>query len=117
MPPTRRTYEAPRAVGILVNQHSCAKIEAIFGDMVETGADMWNPCQPCNDLAAFKCACGDRMTFCGGLDSQSVLGRPGVSSDEMRAQVRLRIDQMAVGGGYTAQPSHSVPYDPDVVRR
>ena len=115
MPPTRRIYAAIKARGILVNQHSCGRIEAIFGDMVEMGADMWNPCQPCNDLAALKRAYGDRITFCGGLDSQFVLGRPGVTPGEVRAEVRLRVDQMARGGGYIAQPSHSVPYDPEVL--
>ncbi|NQT88457.1 hypothetical protein HQ560_16945, partial [bacterium] len=29
--------------------------------------------------------------------------------------VRLRIDQLAEGGGYIASPSHSVPYDPALV--
>jgi hypothetical protein len=41
-----------------------------------------------------------------------VLNRPGVTPQEVRAEVRQRIDQMAPGGGYIAAPSHSVPYDP-----
>ena len=53
-PHTQRIYACTKERGILINQHSCGRIESIFGDVVEMGADVWNPCQPCNDLAALK---------------------------------------------------------------
>jgi uroporphyrinogen decarboxylase len=112
---TQRIYECMKRRGILINQHSCGKIEAIFGDMVEMGADLWNPCQPCNDLATLKRQYGGRIAFCGGIDSQFVLNRPGATPEEVRAEVRRRIDEMAEGGGYVAAPSHSVPYDPALI--
>ena len=111
-PHTQRIYDSLKSHGILINQHSCGRIESIFGDVVQMGADMWNPCQPCNDLAALKRSYGDRIAFCGGIDSQFVLGRPGVTPTDVRAEVRKRITEMAAGGGYIAAPSHSVPYDP-----
>jgi uroporphyrinogen-III decarboxylase len=114
-PHTLRIYDCMKRRGILVNQHSCGKIESIFGDLVEMGADLWNPCQPCNDLAALKRQYGERIAFCGGIDSQFVLNRPGAMPDEVRAEVRKRIDEMAAGGGYIAAPSHSVPYDPALI--
>lgn len=114
-PHTQRIYDCIKEQGLIVNQHSCGKIEAVFGDMAAMGADMWNPCQPCNDLARLKREYGDRMAFCGGIDSQFVLSRPDVTPDEVRAEVRKRIDEMAVNGGYMAEPSHSVPYDPAVL--
>lgn len=114
-PPTQRIYACMQERGILVNQHSCGKIESIVGDLVEMGADMWNPCQPCNDLAALKSAYGQRLAFYGGLDSQFVLGRPGVTAAEVRTEVRRRMDELAAGGGYIAAPSHSVPYDPAIL--
>lgn len=110
-PHTRRIYDCIKRCGALVNQHSCGRIEAIFPDMVEMGADIWNPCQPCNDLADMKRRHGQRITFCGGIDSQFVLARPGATCEEVRREVRRRIDQLADGGGYIAAPSHSVPYD------
>ena len=79
------------------------------------GADIWDPCQPCNDLAELKRKYGDRITFRGGIDTQFVLDRPGVTLDEVRAEVRKRIDEMAYGGGYTAEPSHYVKFDPDIL--
>jgi hypothetical protein len=114
-PHTRRVYDCMRKRGILVNQHSCGKIDAVFDDILEMGADLLNPCQPCNDLPNMKRRARGRITFAGGLDSQFVLGRPGVTPDEVRAEVRTRIDEMAEGGGYVAAPSHSVPYDPAIL--
>ena len=114
-PHTQRIYDCLKEREILVNQHSCGKIEAIFPDMVDMGADIWNPCQPCNDLAGLKVAYGGRIAFCGGIDSQFVLGKPGVTAAQVRAEVRRRIDELSAGGGYIAAPSHSVPYDPDLV--
>lgn len=114
-PHTQRVYDAMKSRGILINQHSCGKIEAVFADMVEMGADMWNPCQPCNDLAGLKKRFGDRIAFCGGIDSQFVLARPGVTAQEVRQEVRRRIDELAPGGGYIAAASHAVPYAPEIL--
>ncbi len=114
-PHTKRVYDCMKERGILINQHSCGRIDEIFGDMVEMGADVWNPCQPCNDLAALKKQYAGRITFCGGIDSQFVLDRPGVTPGEVRAEVRRRIDDLADDGGYMAGPSHGVPYDPEII--
>jgi hypothetical protein len=114
-PHTKRIYDCLKDRNIIINQHSCGKIEAVFGDMVEIGADIWNPCQPCNDLAALKKSFSGRISFCGGIDSQFVLDRPGVTPDEVRAEVRKRIDELAQDGGYIAGPSHGVPYDRELI--
>lgn len=112
---TRRVYDCMKKRGIIINQHSCGRIESVFGDIVEMGADIWNPCQPCNDLAALKKAFAGKMCFCGGIDSQFVLDKPGVTPDDVRAEVRKRIDEMAAGGGYIAGPSHGVPYRKELI--
>jgi hypothetical protein len=114
-PGTRRIYDCLTARGILINQHSCGRIEDVFGDIVEMGASIWNPCQPCNDLASLKRRFGGRIAFCGGIDSQFVLGKPGTTPAEVRAEVRRRIDDLAPGGGYIAAPSHGVPYDQELI--
>ncbi|MCD4824596.1 MAG: hypothetical protein K8S55_08305 [Phycisphaerae bacterium] len=114
-PHTQRIYNCMKERNIIVNQHSCGKITDIFADMIEMGADIWNPCQPCNDLAALKKQFADKITFCGGIDSQFVLDKPGVTTDEVRTEVRTRIDQLAENGGYIAAPSHGVPYDQELI--
>ena len=112
-PHTQRIYDCAKSLGIIINQHSCGKIDSIVGDLVEMGADMWNPCQPCNDLAALKKAYGDTLCFLGGVDSQFVLDNPFSTPADVEAEVKRRIDEMSTpDGGYIIGPSHSVPYDP-----
>lgn len=114
-PHTQRIYNCMKERGIMVWQHSCGKIESVFGDMVEMGAQVWCPCQPCNDLAGLKRRYGGKISFFGGIDSQFVLARPGVTTNDVRAEVRRRIDEMAMEGGYIAAPSHGVPYDAEII--
>jgi len=114
-PQTQRIYDCMKQLGIIINQHSCGKIESIFSDFVEMGPDIWNPCQPCNDLAMLKREFGSRISFCGGIDSQFILAKPGVTAEEVRNEVRKCIDEMAENGGYIAAPSQGVPYDEDIL--
>lgn len=114
-PETQRIYRCMQELGIWINQHSCGKVDSILPDMIEMGAAMWNPCQPCNDLVGLKRQYGDLICFIGGIDSQFVLDRPGVTPPEVEAEVKRRIGEMAAGGGYIAAPSHSVPYDPQLL--
>jgi len=114
-PHTQRIYDCMRERGILINQHSCGHVEAVFGDVVEMGADVWNPCQPCNDLARLKRLYGNHICFHGGIDSQFVLHRPGATAEQVRAEARRCIDTLAPGGGYIAGPSHHVPHDPELL--
>lgn len=109
-PAVQKIYDAIHEGGMLVFQHSCGKIEDIMGDLVEMGVDIWDPCQPCNDLAMLKKEYGDHVTFCGGIDSQHVLGIEGISEEAVRQEVRSCIDKLGAGGGYIARPSHDLPY-------
>ncbi len=114
-PHTQRIYDCLKRRNIIINQHSCGKIEKVFPDMVEMGVDVWNPCQPCNDLAGLKRVFGDKIAFCGGIDSQFVLDKPGVTTAEVRVEVRRRINELSADGGYIAAPSHSVPYNQEII--
>ncbi|MBP3333983.1 MAG: hypothetical protein J6M35_08065 [Clostridia bacterium] len=113
-PHTKRIYDCAKSLGIIINQHSCGKIESVLGDMIEMGADCWNPCQPCNDLARLKKEYGSQICFIGGVDSQFVLDNPQATPDDVVTEVKRRIDEMALpDGGYIIGPSHSVPYNPE----
>jgi len=114
-PHTQRIYNCLKKRGIIINQHSCGKIEAVFPDIVQMGADIWHPCQPCNDLVGLKKVFAGKVSFCGGIDSQHVLDRPGVTTAQVRAEVRRCIDGLSAGGGYIAAPSHNVPYDKELL--
>ncbi len=115
-PHTKRIYECMKKRGIIINQHSCGKIDAIFGDIVENGADIWNLCQPCNDLKKMKDIYGDKISFHGGIDSQFVLNSPDATAESIDAEVKKRINEMSAGGGYIAGPSHTIPsHRPDLL--
>lgn len=111
-PHTQRIYECIRSHGVIVKQHSCGKIESIFGDLVEMGVQGYNPCQPCNDLAMLKQKYGDRICFCGGIDSQFVLAAPNKTPQDVQDEVCRRMNDLkGKHGGYLCGPSHDVPYD------
>ncbi len=108
-PELERLYRLCRDAGQIIVHHSCGCIGAILPDLVEMGLDVWHPCQPSNDLEKLKVQFAGRLTFYGGVDS-SILDRG--TPEEVRAEVRLRIRQLASDGGFIAAPSHGVPYPP-----
>ena len=61
------------------------------------------------DTAALKAEFGERICFWGAIDTQRVL--PQGSADEVRAEVRQRIADLAPGGGYVLAPVHNIQED------
>ena len=94
--------------------HSCGDVFALIPDLIDAGVDVLNPVQvsarAMADTARLKRLYGDRLTFCGGIDTQWVL--PAGSPDDVRAEVRRRIGDLAPGGGYILAAVHCI--QPDV---
>ena len=94
--------------------HSCGNVYPLIGDLIDIGVDVLNPIQVAagemGDTARLKREFGSRLTFCGGVDTQRVL--PYGTPDEVRAEVRRRICDLAPGGGYIFAAVHSI--QPDV---
>lgn len=94
--------------------HSCGNIHAVIGDLIEIGVDLLNPVQvsagPMRDTAQLKRDFGKRLSFCGAIDTRNVL--PNGTPDDVRAEVRRRIRDLAPGGGYIASAVHCI--QPDV---
>lgn len=94
--------------------HSCGNVYALLGDLVEAGVDLLNPIQvsagDMGDTARLKREFGDRLSFCGGVDTQRVM--PQGTTDDVRREVRRRIKDLAPGGGYVAAAVHCI--QPDV---
>lgn len=89
MPGTRRLIAQARAYGLVTIHHSCGAIVPVIPDIIEAGADVIHPIQALAagmEPRALKAAYGDRVSFCGGVDSQYLLvrGTPG----EVREKVR-----------------------------
>lgn len=100
--------------GAKIFYHSDGNIYSLLGDLVEIGVDLLNPVQvnagDMGDTARLKREFGDRLAFCGAIDTGSVL--PFGAPDAVRAEVRRRIRDLAPGGGYILAAVHCI--QPDV---
>jgi uroporphyrinogen decarboxylase len=94
--------------------HSDGNIYPLLNDLIEVGIDLLNPVHvsagDMGDTARLKREFGDRLAFCGAIDTQSVL--PHGSPEDVRREVRRRIKDLAPGGGYILASVHCI--QPDV---
>lgn len=94
--------------------HSDGYIEPIIPDFIEIGVDVLNPVQPeCMDPAKLKRKYGDRLAFWGTFSIQKTL--PFGTPEEVKAEVKERIETVGKGGGLYLTPTHvvapEVPYE------
>ena len=108
--PLARIVKATHDNGMVYEHHSCGYMEPLIDDLLEIGIDALNPIQPCNNQRAIKEKYQGRLTFVGGEDSQGVMERPGVTEEEIRAELRRCYDLFAPGGGYANFPI-TIKYD------
>lgn len=95
---------------VKVAYHSDGNIIAIIPDLIEIGLDVLNPVQPaCLDPALVKQKFGDRLCFWGTIDEQHTL--PFGTPEEVRRQVRERIETVGYDGGLILGPTHHVQLD------
>jgi uroporphyrinogen decarboxylase len=101
------------ASGARVFMHSCGGVRELIPDLIEAGVDILNPVQVSArgmDTAELKRDFGDALTFWGGgVDTQRVL--PHGTSQQVRDEVRRRIDELAPGGGFVFAAVHNIQAD------
>ena len=86
-------------------------MEAVIPELIEIGVDILNPVQPeCLDPVELKQRYGRHLAFWGTIGIQHML--PFGTPQEVRAEVRTRIETMGVGGGLLLGPTHIV--EPEV---
>lgn len=78
-PRLARMYAAARDAGKYVSQHSCGKVQELFGDLVEMGLRLFNPFQP-EVMDVFDCMkrYHGNLAFHGGMSIQKTLPFGGV---------------------------------------
>jgi len=90
--------------------HSCGSVINLVEDFIASGFDILNPVQTSAanmDPRELKRRFGDRITFWGGgVDTQQTL--PYGTPDQVRQQVRERIEIFGTGGGYVFNTVHNV---------
>lgn len=93
--------------------HSDGAIAPFIGDLIDVGIDVLNPVQVSavgmNDTAWLKREFGRDLCFWGAIDTQHVL--PFGTPEEVRAEVKRRIEDLAPGGGYVLAPTHNILAD------
>lgn len=109
-PRQARFFDLLASSGLKVLYHSCGNILPLLGDLIDMGVDAVNPVQvsagPMGDTAALNREWGDHLTFWGGIDTHRVLPR-GTPAD-VRAEVHLRLNDLAPGGGYVMAAVHDI---------
>jgi uroporphyrinogen decarboxylase len=94
--------------------HSCGSVYHLVPHMIEAGIDILNPVQTSAadmEPLRLKHEFGGKIVFWGGgCDTQRVLGT--ASPDEVRAQVKERMQIFKPGGGYVFNQVHNI--QPDV---
>ena len=93
--------------------HSCGSVVAFLDDFVDAGFDILNPVQTSAagmDPAFLKEKYGKDLVFWGGgIDTQRVL--PFCSPQEVRAQVKERIEIFGNDGGFVFNTIHNIQPD------
>ncbi|MBU7004164.1 MAG: hypothetical protein HXS50_01260 [Theionarchaea archaeon] len=102
----RRLYDAAKAGGARVYQHSDGKIEEAVPDLVEIGIDILNIQRECNDWPSLLCENGQSVSLWGGISARTLdLGEDGRIESEVREACRLGRD-----GGVVMAQGHSLKY-------
>jgi uroporphyrinogen decarboxylase len=92
-----------------IMMHSDGAIASILPDLIEVGVEIINPVQPTcagMDTAVLKRQFGQELSFWGSIDTQHVL--PFGTPQEVRDEVKRRIDHLAPGGGFVLAPVHNI---------
>jgi len=111
-PDIERFLDLGRQSGYKTMFHSCGAVREIIPDLVELGLDALNPVQVAAknmDLSELKVQFGDKLTFHGAIDHQSILSRG--TEDNVRREVRRVIDIISPNGGYCLAASHDLMLD------
>jgi uroporphyrinogen decarboxylase len=102
-----------KAPHVKIFYHSCGSVYHFIGDLIEAGVDILNPVQVAAadmDTKRLKKEFGNDVVFWGGgVDTQRVL--PYGTPQEVRDEVKRRIDDLAPGGGFVFATVHNIQGD------
>jgi uroporphyrinogen decarboxylase len=90
--------------------HTDGDVFDLIPDFIEIGVDILNPIQTSAgkmaDLVELKRRFGDKLTFCGAVDTHHYL--PSGTPAEVQAEVRRVNEILSPGGGYMLAPVHTI---------
>lgn len=93
--------------------HTCGSVYALIPELIEIGVDILNPVQVSAahmDTKRLKKDFGADIVFWGGgVDTQRVL--PRGTRQQVKDEIRRRIDDLAPGGGFVFNTVHNIQHD------
>ena len=92
--------------------HVCGTVEELIPDLLDIGMDILNPLQfsaKGMDPKRLKDKFGKSLCFYGGVDIQHTL--PYGTTEQVRSEVRQRVEVLGKGGGYILGSAHSLMDD------
>ena len=98
--------------GTRAMHHTCGAATAIVPGMVARGLDVLQSLQPeamADDYADLKAQYAGRLAFQGGISIQRTL--PHGTPEDVREEVRRRVEVLAPGGGYIFCTAHNIQSD------
>ncbi len=101
-----------RNFGLRVMHHTCGAVRPIVPLMLERGLRILQSLQPeaaGMEPEGLKADFGAQLAFHGGISIQRAL--PFGSPNDVRDEVRRRVDALAPGGGYILCTSHNIQAD------
>lgn len=108
-----RTYiDLAHSYGIPVMHHSCGSVAELIPDFIECGLDVLQSIQPSAvgmDLGTLKREFGRDLCFHGSVDVQHTL--PYGTPQDVRDEVRRRMEAGKPGGGFIIGPAHNIQPD------
>ncbi len=111
-PRLQRLVDMTHSHGVKFLFHSCGAIRPVIEDLIEIGVDILDPLQAAAqgmEPQALKDAYGRRICLHGGICTQYLL--PNSTPDQVRQEVRRRIEILGAGGGYILAPCHVLQTD------
>ena len=101
--------------GCKVAHHTCGNIVGLIEDFIGCGLDILNPLQPNvtdMDYEKIKERFGSRICFHGGISIQKTM--PYGSAEDVRNEVRDRVEKLSGQGGYIFCTAHNIQPDTPV---
>jgi uroporphyrinogen decarboxylase len=111
-PTLRQLADIANSYGASVILHSCGSVINLIPDFIDAGIKVLDPIQTSAkgmDINVLKEKFGDKLTFHGAIDTQTVL--PNSNPPEIKEIVKNTIKVLGNGGGYFFSPSHRIQPD------
>lgn len=108
---TGKLVKLAHKYGALYQQHSCGAISPIIPELIECGVDILEPIQKVKGLEPeeLKKLYGEKITFHGGIDTQSIL--PFGTPQDVKNETEYYIRTLNINGGYILMASQSFQSD------